>query len=682
MISTKMYKEQVTYSRHSIPSNASYEPSPVWVEGVVESYEINNETMIISSHHGFSNKSVKYKVSFHNNHEVKRLLNEGIYHFKIQLDGYEQPFKSSKNTTGFDYDLYLFSNGILGQYKILDIDTESSDNWCLHCFRLKTRSKVAVLIERTFDEDTAGLLGAFLLGDHSGFNQYDLYKEMGLAHIFAISGLHFGIIYHILNKVIPMPDKRLKSIFLILFMAIFLYWIGESYSAQRAFWIILYSEYGKSRGKLSDPLTAIAFSSSMVLIKSPWAILSLSFQLSFYAYTIIVIYLKYWVFKSKLRTPKIIKALEFSILVQVLLLPITLRSFLHFNLFGFVANFLIVPVVGFIMPLGLLTVFLNLFGISFPLNHILNASTNFMSQITKLIPIHTYSIPGFDYKLFDLVLILITFSVVQKCFYVSKKLRKLNMIFLGFSLIIFLLLSNTFSQFPKLHFVDVGHGDFAFFQYGDRAVVIDAGDTYQNTAQHLSQNGIVHIDVLILSHGHMDHIGGVENILSYYTPEVIIGNKATLDQIDNKSMNFYIADNPLNFDWQGIIFQIQPVTSGSNENDNALVAKFEFNSINGYFLGDVSKDILENMAFESKIDFLKVPHHGSKTSIIKSLYANSNIRYAVVSHNYKYGLPHQSVVDLLEMYVYKNFSTYQFGGITFSLKPGEITYKTFLSDIE
>lgn len=682
LISINSYKIQVGDYRKQVASNASLPAKEAWFGGVVESYDLSKETMIFKTASPYTDRMIKYVIHFRGNHKLSTILANGTYHLKLLLNSNEMPYKAPKNQSGFDYDLYLFAKGIRGQFSLIDVQTLENPRQCLHCHRMAFRQEVAAMLQENFNLETAGLLKAFVLGDHTDFIHYDTYKDIGLAHIFAISGLHFGIIYHLIHKFLFLPVRWMKSIVIIIIMGIFLFWIGESYSAQRAFWIILYTEYGKTRGKFTDPLTSIAFSSVMILILAPWAILSTSFQLSFYAYIIIVVFIKSWSFMSIITSNTLLRTFEFSVLVQILLAPSALNFFLFTNLFGFLANLIIVPFVGFLMPLGFLATFLNQVGLSFFMNRIMEKFTAFMSLITTIIPVQKYSIPGYERLLFTMVLIIIATSTFLKSIHIKRFIKNRVMILSGILVILFLFTPKTYYNSRKLNFVDVGHGDFSFFQYGDRAIVIDTGDRYQNSAQHLSQSGVVYVDALILSHAHQDHIGGTENILSYYTPGVIIGNQETLNAIAPTNQNIYVANHVLDFSWHEIDFKIIPFKSDSDENNHALVLEFDYESIKGYFLGDVGNEVLQKIDFEKNIDFIKVPHHGSKSSNFESLYANSTIDYAIVSNNYKYNMPHPSVERLIKTHVETSFSTYRTGGISFTLIPGNISYKTFLSDID
>ena len=93
-----------------------------------------------------------------------------------------------------------------------------------------------------------------------------------------------------------------------------------------------------------------------------------------------------------------------------------------------------------------------------------------------------------------------------------------------------------------------------------------------------------------------------------------------------------------------------PIKSYSNENDNSLVVKFEYNNISFLFTGDIEveaeKDLVNKYGENLKSDVLKVPHHGSISSSSKIFLESVNPRYYLISvglNNY-YKLPNNQLV--------------------------------------
>ncbi|MBM7560726.1 DNA internalization-related competence protein ComEC/Rec2 [Fusibacter tunisiensis] len=670
------YLGLVSEKRAEVPTNTDIGAYEVTIQGKVNAYNLSKSYMIFETKDSKNGNSILLRLNFRGIGSVETLLLKKQYHLYVTLDQNKNPFISQKNTFGFDYDRYLFANGILGQYKIISATADLQNKVCPHCMVLDSRRHVERFFETSFSPSTSGFLKALILGDSDSFENYNQFKNLGLAHIFAISGLHFGLLFKGVQKCIYLPNRWLKSIISIFVMGIFLIWVGASYSAQRAFWIISYQMYANVRNLNDDVFSAIAFSSAMILLRSPWAILSVSFQLSFYAYIMIAVFYKKWlVFKSP---NKWIQTVQFSILIQIFMMPATLYYFEVLNLWGAFSNVLIVPLIGLVLPLGLILSMLSMTGLTLTNLAFMEHLVALINLIASKMPFKPFELYGISNQIFKNVVLIIWFYFILKTLRLNKRL-KYNVLVFGIMPII--LVSNIMPQAPKLyiHFIDVGHGDCAIIQYGERAIAVDTGDGFQGVESHLSGFGILYLDFIVLSHAHHDHIGGLEALIKAYPVKTVLTTLSTSEKLNNS--NTKIVEKPKEISWMpGVTFLIQPLESDANENDDSLVLQMTYGSHTALFLGDISIDKLRRLALPKSISILKVPHHGSKTSLYAPLYKDHNVLYAIVSHNSKYNFPSESVIETLALSKIKTFSTYCHGGISFELDPKGINYHTFLSD--
>ena len=117
-----------------------------------------------------------------------------------------------------------------------------------------------------------------------------------------------------------------------------------------------------------------------------------------------------------------------------------------------------------------------------------------------------------------------------------------------------------------------------------------------------------------------------------------------------------------------------------NENDNSNVIYTELNGYKFMLMGDASKlkeeDIIKKYKL-AKIDFLKVGHHGFKTSSSKEFISKINPKYSIISvgRKNKYGHPNKEVLNNLDNS--KIYRTDQDGSIMFKIKDNKLEIETY-----
>lgn len=236
---------------------------------------------------------------------------------------------------------------------------------------------------------------------------------------------------------------------------------------------------------------------------------------------------------------------------------------------------------------------------------------------------------------------------------------------------------------------DVGQGDAIFFEAGDNQVLVDGGP--DNTV--LTRLGNVmpfwdhSIDLLVLTHAHVDHVTGLIEVLKrydvgmvlesgeqYQTPEYeewhrIIKEKNIPVVTAKKGEVVHIGD--------GVVLDVlSPFENANgisfkNPHDAMVVTKLIFNKTSFLLMGDAEKMIEYRLVQENpsilKSDVLKIGHHGSKTSSSEEFLFAVSPDIAVISLGKKnrYGHPHQEVLDRLRSFGVEIFRTDVEGDVKF-----------------
>ncbi len=212
-------------------------------------------------------------------------------------------------------------------------------------------------------------------------------------------------------------------------------------------------------------------------------------------------------------------------------------------------------------------------------------------------------------------------------------------------MIIIILQFKLFAPFTSISFIDVGQGDAILIseRFNMTNILIDTGSSYEyyQLKKSLDERGIERIDCLIITHLDEDHSGNIENLLHDYEIDEINYNKK---DIIIHPFHLFSLNNQ---DYE-------------NENDNSLVYYLSLNGISFIFMADVSKsverDIIRNYGPITS-DFIKIGHHGSKSSSDLLFLTELNARGAIISTNGRYNHPHNETIDRLNKLNINYYST-------------------------
>lgn len=224
----------------------------------------------------------------------------------------------------------------------------------------------------------------------------------------------------------------------------------------------------------------------------------------------------------------------------------------------------------------------------------------------------------------------------------------------------------------QVWFLDVGQGDSELIRLKTgQTVLIDAGtgETARQLSATLRELGVTRIDILIATHPHEDHIGGMAQVVrdfpvgKIYMPKIPAAQVPTtavyenlLKAIDRKGLKITAARGGMTLlDENGIRLETFAPNSGKygNLNNYSIAAKLTCGQKSFLFMGDAEteseKEILAK-GYDVRSDVLKCGHHGSSTSTGAAFLKAVAPRAAVLSCgvNNDYGHPSKQVVDRLK----------------------------------
>jgi beta-lactamase superfamily II metal-dependent hydrolase len=219
-----------------------------------------------------------------------------------------------------------------------------------------------------------------------------------------------------------------------------------------------------------------------------------------------------------------------------------------------------------------------------------------------------------------------------------------------------------------VYFLDVGQGDSTLFVIDGKTILIDAGevDMGDRVVGDIKALGITRIDLLVATHPHSDHIGGMQKVLAAFPVGQVIdsGIPSTspvyehfLRTIDQKNIPYRVAvqGQILSVDPALRVFVLSPPAQriGDDPNINSLVLRISYGTIDFLMTGDLGgegEDALIRSGYPLDAEILKVGHHGSSSStspaFLERVRPESGVIF--VGKDNPYGHPHQETLDLLK----------------------------------
>lgn len=272
----------------------------------------------------------------------------------------------------FDYGRYLRSMGYKGLIYLKDYSIVGNN--LMYEYIYKVKSYISNTIRYLY-KTNSDFINSMMLGQKDDLSQNEklMFTRTGTSHIIAISGLHTGILSGLIIFMMGKINKIYKLIVLSTMMFIYSAMVGNSPSIIRAimFMISLYLSFFLDRKM--DKISTLSFIGILFIINNPYIIYNISFQLSFLA-TLSIIYF-YGYINNKLN----IKIISLTLSANILTIPIIYYNFEGIPLVSILGNIIIVPFIGIIIYLAILS--LILFNINIYISSIVVYINRFILEI-------------------------------------------------------------------------------------------------------------------------------------------------------------------------------------------------------------------------------------------------------------------------------------------------------------
>ena len=536
--------------------------------------------------------------------------------------------------------------------------------------------------------DAAALVAGLAIGDDSKLSEKTKsdFKVVSLTHLSAVSGANCAIVLAGVALLLNLlPVKRIVRLGLS-FGAIFLYLglVGPEPSVLRASVMVAVVLVGWSLGRRVNPLDAISLSIILLLIYEATLSLDYGFALSVLATLGLLLLAPRLVehFEKKMPTWLAV-VLSVSIAAQIACLPVLLVLQPKIPVYSVLANVLAEPLVAPITVLGLLACLVS---------PVLPALASALSYLASLLSWCIVSIghslaaaPSASINWFEGTFGIAMGILISAAIWVSltsKRLYLKRVAGVAAALIAFSFLSQTSSlAFQRGNFYagnytlvncDVGQGDALVIRSEGKVAVVDVGREDPAIDSCLSDLNISKIDLLVLTHFDMDHVGGVVGAVTGRTVSralltSFVDKRPGAEFVQNflaaQSIETTMAEKDMTgqlglFNWQ-VLSPHRGGSEASDGNDGSVSMIWEDDQMVLYTLADLGEraqlrigaesSSLLTRDYASKVVVVKVAHHGSGDQAPEFYEAiRPDLALISVGQENSYGHPTRRTLDLLE----------------------------------
>lgn len=628
--------------------------------------------------------------------------------YRFTLEGTFQELPASAHEYSFDMDRYLKMNGAAGMFesdRLIGYEMNSG----LQTVLSRHRWKVKHHIQKTFPESLVTEAEALLIGDRSGMDEdvASRYRTLGITHLFAISGLHVGLLTFLFRSLLIRLTIRVETIdnLLITLLPLYAVMAGGAPSVWRAVSVtilLLLTATGRFRMRMDD---ALAISAAVFILWQPFVVLQPGFQLSYLAafaliYSTRILSHHASVFKVSFLVTAI---------TQLALYPVLLYHFFELSLSSFIVNLVYVPLYSFIiLPMNIILLLVTyvmpltagaVFSLYVPLRGWIEAFTEHVASLP-----HQLWVPGRPR------VILSALAAGGTLLFLIALERRMK----AFQAIPFVLVPALLIQMApfldsalRVTYLDVGQGDSIVIELPHRrgVYVIDTGGTVSFgeptwrtpekafevgrgiVVPFLKGKGITNVDKLILTHADSDHMEGADEVLEEIrVDEIHISpgseKEKTMEDVlwmaNEKEIPVYaMTEGTAWSDKSADFYYMAPAAGMYKGNDSSLVLFMATEGSSFLFTGDL--EIEGERALLKKygqLDWrgliLKAGHHGSRTSSSDEFIRTLQPKLTIYSYgkDNRYGHPHAEVVATFEKYEVPTMATADHGSITIVVKKG------------
>lgn len=597
-----------------------------------------------------------------------------------------RPFKAS-NPSQFDYGHYLrnFKTYTVFYAENIDcvkVDRKLSPKWRFMQELNNTRNRIIAAHSKYLKSPYLEILGGIVFGDDAvAPPDYikDTFKNSGLLHILAASGMNVAFIYGFWYFILKRLRVPFKFIVVSGMGVVILYTLmtGLGASVIRAALMLLFVLAGKLIDRDSHSVSLLSFVAALMLIYNPAFINDVGFQLSFIVTfgllttaNAVMKYMHEWKIPDWLCAEILI-----PIVAQIWVAPIQMFYFNSFSTYSVFANISIMPFLSVISFGGFVSSVLAIFNpiadfvcmvSDFVLKYFLIVLvwlSNFFSNLPYSLLTTTHP------SVLQIIIFYIAILAITLMFKSGFSKRK---IIVSCACLLVLIISVIPIRNDNLEVIafDVQNADaFLIKTPKNKYFIIDTGKAAYNGGssqakviilKYLKDRGIKNIEGLIITHFDNDHSGGAVDLINNLKIKNIYINsmvsdsytsKHIFDAFKKKNITPILAKN------NETIYSENSLTIKTyraflkSDNENSIITLLSYNDFDELFMGDAGIEAFEFIKGKipsSKVEVLKVGHHGANGVVSNEMLNTLKPDVSIVSTGQnKFGHPTKVTLDTL-----------------------------------
>ena len=632
---------------------------------------------------------------------------------RISVEGTIEEIEHARNKGNFDAKNYYLSLGVLNALKVERLNSGMKPVPGFWSFVEHLRSLLLQGVHAQKDSRMKQYTLALLLADRSGFSEeeWEQYKQLGLLHLLAISGLHISLMVACIERLFwrsGITREKTRGL-LVLFVVLYGFVIGWNISGTRAIGMVVLAAPSKPfiRKRGSIQMDCLLWMAIVSILVWPGILLNVAFQLS-YGLTAIIIFLSKW---QRAVLPRIRSNIWVPIGMSLVALPLICQYFFYWNVLSILLTALFSMLFEMLLfPLLTAYLFAVLFGIGPLIGLLTSVGEVVLTGVSKFLTFcQQLSFTKFTLGIWDkweVALFLCILISIGILFEQRKMTMKKGV--LGGIAIVALLMEVPYHWGTELVMIDVGQGDSILLLAPgwNQATLIDTGglsdfkkkEAWRHRKKKdqgmttvvpaLQAEGLAELSQVMLSHGDEDHVGNLKTIAKHLTiRQLIIGKgmeKIPLMQEMKKrypktQWRLVLAGDE--WKWNETTWKVLwPKGLSHAENEDSILALVTVMKQTILLTGDASEKVEEAVVWANpnlQFSILKAGHHGSRTSSGEALLTLVQPRLAFIScgkHNH-YGHPSPETLARLKATGAIIFRTDQDGQIRlrFTLEKLEVT---------
>lgn len=562
--------------------------------------------------------------------------------------------QGQRNPHGYDFRQALRQKNILiGLYGAAKLQA-LPDGLSLYGLAARFNHRMAQTLRDVCGEKAGQLASAVLLGmrDEVPDEEQEQFRRLGIAHILSVSGFHVGVLVALLALLImPVKHRRLRMALTLPMLLAYAFLTGGNAPAVRAVLLWALVCWGRIRHKRVLMLHVLCASAMIQLMFAPAQLFSASFQMTYGVMAAICGITAQTAPNAQKKRGwkgKILSLLSVSAAAQFGVLLPELYWFGRVPLLGIAVNVLLVAGMNVLLLLDWATLLLTPIpwlaalpgaatrAVSEGFLHLVNALGRFAPTLWTRQP-DAWVVLGW----LLVFAALLPFGKSRNRWQNRKK--RLPMLAAGAVLMATILLPAPFSGTEYIQ-LDMGDADAAVLRQEKHVLVVDAGEYGGDLASYLRAEHLP-VDLLVLTHLHSDHAGGVRELLDEGIPirRCVMPSGALAADFDEEVLpllarmeeNGTVIETVCRGDilqWaEGKLTVLFPPEgfSASNANDGSMALLVEAEGVKLLLTGDLSAQYGQYAAVSA--DVVKAAHHGSKNGTTQAFLDESAPSAVLVS---------------------------------------------------